>query len=118
MAAEYGIADTTYSSHAQFFDYDNDGDLDLFIGVNRIEGINPSQFSPLEDDGTSLSRDKLYENNWDDTLGHPVLKDVSDEAGIRFHGYSHSTLIHDFNEDGWMDIYVANDFEQWPYLYK
>jgi len=110
MAKEYGIADTTYSSHAQFFDYDNDEDLDLFIGVNRIEGINPSQFSPLEDDGTSLSRDKLYKNEWDDTLGHPVFKDVSDEAGIRFHGYSHSTLIHDFNEDGWMDIYVANDF--------
>ena len=109
MAEDYGIADTTYSSHAQFFDYDNDGDLDLFIGVNRIEGINPSQFSPLEDDGTSLSRDRLYKNDWDDGA-HPVFKDVSEEAGIRFHGYSHSTLIHDFNEDGWMDIYVANDF--------
>ena len=110
MAVEYGIADTTYSSHAQFFDYDNDGDLDLFIGVNRIEGINPSQFSPLEDDGTSLSRDKLYQNNWDEDYGHPVFKDVSEEAGIRFHGYSHSTLIYDFNQDNWMDIYVANDF--------
>jgi len=110
MAEDYGIADTTYSSHAQFFDYDNDGDLDLFIGVNRIEGINPSQFSPLEDDGTSLSRDRLYKNNWDENGAHPVFKDVSEEAGIRFHGYSHSTLIHDFNEDGWMDIYVANDF--------
>ncbi|MGB5227377.1 MAG: CRTAC1 family protein, partial [Eudoraea sp.] len=110
MAEDYGIADTTYSSHAQFFDYDNDGDLDLFIGVNRIEGINPSQFSPLEDDGTSLSRDRLYKNDWDENGAHPVFKDVSEEAGIRFHGYSHSTLIHDFNEDGWMDIYVANDF--------
>ncbi|MEP0132998.1 MAG: VCBS repeat-containing protein [Eudoraea sp.] len=110
MAREYGIADTSYSSHAQFFDYDNDGDLDLFIGVNRIEGINPSQFSPLDDDGTSLSRDRLYKNEWGDNMGHPVFKDVSEEAGIRFHGYSHSTLIHDFNEDGWMDIYVANDF--------
>ena len=110
MAKDYGIADTTYSSHAQFFDYDNDGDLDLFIGVNRIEGINPSQFSPLEDDGTSLSRDRLFKNEWDDTMDHPVFKDVSEEAGIRFHGYSHSTLIHDFNKDGWMDIYVANDF--------
>ena len=110
MAGDYGIADTTYSSHAQFFDYDNDGDLDLFIGVNRIEGINPSQFSPLEDDGTSLSRDRLYKNEWKDNEDHPVFKDISEEAGIRFHGYSHSTLIHDFNEDGWMDIYVANDF--------
>ncbi len=110
MAAAYGIADTTYSSHAQFFDYDNDGDLDLFIGVNRIEGINPNQFSPLTDDGTSASRDVLYENNWDEGAEHPVFTNISDRAGIRYHGYSHSTLIHDFNEDGWKDIYVANDF--------
>lgn len=110
MAHEYGVADDTYSSHAQFFDYDNDGDLDLFIGVNRIEGINPSQFSPLEDDGSSMSRDRLYRNDWNAELQRPVFTDVSEAAGIRYHGYSHSTLIHDFNGDGWMDIYVANDF--------
>ena len=110
MAAEYGIADETYSSHAQFFDYDNDGDLDLFIGVNRIEGINPNQFSPLTDDGTSLSKDRLYENNWIKGSPHPVFNEITEKAGIRYHGYSHSTLIHDFNEDGWPDIYVANDF--------
>jgi len=110
MAEAYGIADETYSSHAQFFDYDNDGDLDLFIGVNRIEGINPNQFSPLTDDGTSLSKDRLYENNSPQGSPHPVFKEVTEQAGIRYHGYSHSTLIHDFNEDGWPDIYVANDF--------
>ena len=110
MGEAYGVADNTYSSHAQFFDYDNDGDLDLFIGVNRIEGINPSQFSPLEDDGTSTSRDRLYKNVWNDSLGHPRFEEVSDLAGIRYHGYSHSTIINDFNQDGWTDIYVANDF--------
>lgn len=110
MGKAYGIADYTYSSHAQFFDYDNDGDLDLFIGVNRIEGIDPSEFRPLDDDGTSLSRDKLYENQWNDSLQHPYFVDISEKAGIRYHGYSHSTLINDFNEDGWLDIYVANDF--------
>ncbi|WP_282162913.1 VCBS repeat-containing protein [Ulvibacterium marinum] len=110
MGEAYGIADYTYSSHAQFFDYDNDGDLDLFIGVNRIEGIDPSEFRPLDDDGTSLSRDKLYENQWNDSLQHPYFVDISEKAGIRYHGYSHSTLINDFNEDGWLDIYVANDF--------
>lgn len=110
MGEAYGIADHTYSSHAQFFDYDNDGDLDLFIGVNRIEGIDPSEFRPLDDDGTSLSRDKLYENQWNDSLQQPYFVDISEQAGIRYHGYSHSTLINDFNEDGWLDIYVANDF--------
>ncbi|WP_088340925.1 VCBS repeat-containing protein [Robiginitalea sediminis] len=110
QAAAYGLDDDTYSSHAQFFDYDNDGDLDVFIGVNRIEGINPAEFRPNQDDGSSLSRDRLYENRWDEALGHPRFTNVSDSAGIRYHGYSHSTLIHDFNKDGWMDIYVANDF--------
>ncbi len=110
MGDAYGIADTSYSSHAQFFDYDNDGDLDLFIGVNRIEGIDPSEFRPTDDDGTSKSRDILYQNQQNDSLGHPLFVNVSETAGIRYHGYSHSTLIHDFNNDGWMDIYVANDF--------
>ena len=110
MGAEYGVADDSYSSHAQFFDYDLDGDLDLFIGVNRIEGINPSQFRPIEDDGTSMSRDRLYRNDWNEELGHPVFTNVSQDAGIIYHGYSHSTIIHDFNKDGWPDIYVANDF--------
>lgn len=109
-AAKYGLDDQTYSSHAQFFDYDNDGDLDVFIGVNRIEGINPNQFSPLTDDGTSKSKDILYENVYIDSLDQRKFIDVSEKAGIRYHGYSHSTLINDFNEDGWPDIYVANDF--------
>lgn len=110
MGSDYGLADNSYSSHAQFFDFDLDGDLDLFIGVNRIEGINPSQFRPIEDNGSSMSRDRLYRNDWNEELGHPVFTNVSQEAGIIFHGYSHSTIIHDFNKDGWPDIYVANDF--------
>ena len=57
-----------------------------------------------------MSRDRLYRNDWNDSLMRPEFTDVSQEAGIIFHGYSHSTLIHDFNKDGWMDIYVANDF--------
>ncbi len=117
MSEAYGLADDSYSSHAQFFDYDNDGDLDLYIGVNRIEGIDPTQFRPLEDDGTSLSKDRLYENQWNDSLGRPHFVNVSEKAGIRYHGYSHSTLINDFNEDGWPDIYVANDFLSNDLLY-
>ncbi|PKA96825.1 VCBS repeat protein [Flavobacteriaceae bacterium MAR_2009_75] len=110
MGKSYSIADDSYSSHAQFFDYDNDGDLDLFIGVNRIEGINPSEFRPIEDDGTSMSKDILYENTYNDSIGKQIFINVSEKAGIRYHGYSHSTIINDFNEDGWPDIYVANDF--------
>lgn len=111
MAAEYGVDDASHSSHAQFFDYDNDGDVDLFIGVNWIEREYPNRFVELTDDGSAPNRDNLFQNNWNDALGHPVFVDVSLEAGIVHDGYSHSTLIHDFNEDGWQDIYVANDYQ-------
>ncbi len=109
-AQAYGVADTSHSSHAQFFDYDNDGDLDLFIGVNWIEGRYPNTFVPLKTDGSALNRDLLYRNDWSDSLGHPVFTDVSISAGLVQDGYSHSTLIHDFDGDGWQDIYVANDY--------
>ncbi|MEM1325166.1 MAG: VCBS repeat-containing protein [Bacteroidota bacterium] len=111
MAAAYGIDDASHSSHAQFFDYDNDGDLDLFVGVNWIEREYPNRFIELTDDGSAPNRDNLFENTWNDDLGHPVFTDVSLEAGILYDGYSHSTLIYDFNEDGWQDIYVANDYQ-------
>jgi enediyne biosynthesis protein E4 len=109
-AAAYGIADTTHSSNAQFFDYDNDGDLDLFIAVNVMDTKYPNQYFPKVIDGTSPNRDRLLRNDWNATLGHPVFTDVSQQAGIKLSGYSHSTLINDFNEDGWQDIYVANDY--------
>ncbi len=110
MAAAYGIADTTHSSNAQFFDYDNDGDLDLFIGTNIMDTRYPNQYHAKVTDGSSLNRDVLYRNDWDETAGHPVFTDVSREAGLLLAGYSHSSLIADFNEDGWLDIYVANDY--------
>lgn len=110
MGEEYGIGDDSHSSHAQFFDYDNDGDLDLFIGVNQIEGINPSVFRLLTEDEMAMSRDKLFENIQNDSLDHPYFKDVTLKANIRYNGFTHSSLINDFNDDGWLDIYVANDY--------
>ena len=109
-AAAYGLDDTTYSSHAQFFDFDNDGDLDVFIGVNRIENIDPNVFQNLQSETAILSKDKLYENQGTDSLGHPYFKDISKSANINLHGFSHSTLVQDINNDGWLDLYVANDY--------
>ncbi len=110
MSRQYGIDDPSHSSHAQFFDYDMDGDLDLFIGVNWIEGRYPNTYGPLVLDGSAANRDLLYRNDWHDSLQHPSFTDVSLEAGLVQDGYSHSTLIHDLNQDGWPDIYVANDY--------
>ena len=110
LATEYGLADTTYSTCAQFFDYDNDGDLDVFIAVNFMDTKYPNQYFPKVTDGSSPNRDRLYRNDWNEKLGHPVFTDVSQQAGIKLEGYSHSCLVADFNEDGFPDIYVANDY--------
>jgi len=110
LAKDYGVDSDTYSSHAQFFDHDNDGDLDLFIGVNQIYNNNPNQYADPIIGEEAISRDRLYLNEWNEELGHPVFKDISQQAGIMHNGYSHSSLIHDFNGDGWQDIYVANDY--------
>lgn len=114
---EYGITDDTHNSISTFFDYDKDGDLDLFVAVNFIDMQYPNQFITKIPDGKNPTRDILYRNDFDSTLGHAVFKDVSMDAGIIWGGYSHSALIHDFNEDGYPDIYVANDYLSNDLLY-
>ncbi len=109
-AAEYGLDDTSYASHAQWLDYDLDGDLDLFIGTNFIDRPRPGTFVKDVNNDCALNCDKLYRNDRDSILGHPRFTEVSEAAGLNLHGYSHSSLIYDFNEDGWPDIYVANDY--------
>jgi len=110
MGLEYGITDNTQNSISTFFDYDGDGDLDLFVAVNFVDTQYPNQFVSLIPDGKSPTRDLLFRNDYDPKLGHAVYHDVSLQAGIIWGGYSHSCLIHDFNEDGRPDIFVANDY--------
>jgi len=111
MAAEYGLADTVHSTMAAFFDYDNDGDLDMYLVVNEIvDPRTPNVFHPLSRDGSFRSSGRLYRNDWNDSLKHPVFTDVSKQAGIGTEGYGHSVNIVDINHDGWKDIYVANDY--------
>jgi hypothetical protein len=111
MAAEYGLDDNSHSTQAAFFDYDNDGDLDVYIVVNEINKIiSPYAFHPVIRDGSNPSTGKLFRNDWNDTLKHPFFTDVSKEAGIRTEGYGNAASITDINADGWKDIYVSNDY--------
>lgn len=111
MAAEYGLDDSAHSTMAAFFDYDNDGDLDVYVVTNEINrNVHPDNFHPVLRDGSNPSTGKLYRNDWNDSLKHPVFTDVSKQAGIQTEGYGHSINITDINNDGWKDIYVTNDF--------
>ena len=111
LAREYGLLDQSHSTHAAFFDYDNDGDLDIIIIVDEVEASGaPNTFRPKKSDGTAPTTDRLYRNDWNDSLGHPVFTDVSREAGILHEGYSLGVNITDLNRDGWKDIFITNDF--------
>ncbi|MEM6801789.1 MAG: VCBS repeat-containing protein [Bacteroidota bacterium] len=110
-AAAYGIADESHTTNAAFFDYDNDGDLDLYLLINQMdENAVPSHFRKIASDGTSHRTDKLYRNDFDEDLGHPIFTDISKEAGISIEGYGLGINISDLNRDGWKDIYVSNDY--------
>jgi enediyne biosynthesis protein E4 len=107
-AAKYQIDDAGFTTHAVFFDYDRDGDLDLFLLEN-----DPEDFARGEADRhpagvpskSSRSHDQLYRNNGDGTFTN-----VSREAGILTEvGYGLGVAVADVNRDGWPDIYVSND---------
>jgi hypothetical protein len=109
----YGLADSGYSSQAVFFDYDRDGDLDMYLANYSFNNSNVSAnyILPRDTSGKSVANDKLYRNDGDSLhLGHPVFTDVSVQAGIKEDGYGLGVTVSDFNNDGWLDIYVADDF--------
>ena len=114
MASQYGIADRGLSNHAAFFDYDKDGDLDMYLLNNSMRSIGVNDLI----EGQRTLRDpqggnKLYRNDGD------VFTDVSEASGIYGSaiGFGLGVTVADLNKDGWQDIFVSNDFFERDYLY-
>ncbi len=105
MSQAYGIDDVGSDMSAAFFDYDNDGDLDLYILTNMLEVIAPNKLEVKKKPSSPLHMDKLYRNNGDGTFTN-----VTQEAGIKYEGYGLGISIRDYNHDGWKDIYITNDY--------
>ncbi len=114
-AAEYGLDDEGWGTQAYFFDYDKDGDLDMFMLNHQTKPFTPSNENEarLEFDRDALAGDKLYRND------NGKFTDVSEAAGIKGSpiGYGLSASIGDVNNDGFPDIYVCNDYMERDYLY-
>jgi len=114
MAAEYGVADEGPSTQAAFFDYDRDGNLDLFLLNNSYRPASRGGLQNTRNIRDPLGGHKLFHN---DGKGH--FTDVSAKAGI-YGGelaFGLGVVVSDVNRDGWPDIYVANDFSERDYLY-
>jgi enediyne biosynthesis protein E4 len=111
MAKEYGLNDTSYSAQAVFFDYDKDGDLDMYLLNHMMNHKISNDIVPKNSRINSAARDKLFRNNGiDKQTGHPYFEDVSKAAGIMEDGYGLGVAVTDINKDGWPDLYVANDY--------
>ena len=109
---QYGVADTGYSMNSTFFDYDLDGDLDLYVLNNIASEHIPTNYREKIIDGTAINSDKFYRNNGDKTF-----TDVSEEAGITIEGFGLGLAVGDINKDGWPDLYVSNDYISNDLLY-
>lgn len=113
-AVEFGLADRGFSTHAAFFDYDKDGDLDLYLLNNSYRSIKDfnlmQNVRPIRDE---VGGDKLYRNDGNG------FTDVSEAAGIygSVIGFGLGVTVGDVNEDNWQDIFISNDFFERDYLY-
>ena len=104
-ADEYGLADPGYTIMASFLDYDNDGDLDLYVANQP-----PSEVALKQQMGNKIYyafTDRLYRND-----GGKKFTNVTGEAELTNFSYTLSTSIWDYNQDGLLDIYLCNDYEE------
>ncbi len=111
-AKKWGLADESYSVQANFFDYDGDGDLDMYLLSNALVDFNRNTSRPKDRTGKAPSADKLFRNN-----GNQTFSDVSKEAQILIEGFGLGVEVCDMNVDGWPDVYVSNDFLTDDFLY-
>lgn len=112
-ATAYGLDDEGYSTHATFFDYDRDGDLDVYLLNNSSYPVGSLGYTNLRTQRDALGGDKLLQND------DGKFTDVSESAGIysSLTGFGLGITIGDVNNDNWPDIFISNDFYERDYLY-
>lgn len=130
MASDYGIDVMGLSIHASFFDYDRDGDLDLYLlsnpirSLEHLEPVAGLRETPDPSGGNRFYRNEMITDVRDGAPGSSSLRnvgfiDITDRSGIYSSkiGFGLGVSVSDVNRDGWPDIYVSNDFFERDYLY-
>ncbi|MGB1448674.1 MAG: VCBS repeat-containing protein [Flavobacteriaceae bacterium] len=117
VAEEYGLDFTGFSTQAAFLDYDQDGDLDMYLLNHAVHSVRSYGTTKKRSEKDSISGDRFYKNLL--VEGEQRFIDVTDEVGIYNSplGYGLAITTTDINNDGWMDLYIGNDFHENDYLY-
>lgn len=110
-AKKYGVDDSQRTRHATFLDYNKDGFLDLFL---LTQPPNPGGYSIFS--GTELLKPEYHLKLFKNT-GKESFIDVSEETGIKQTGFPNGVSASDLNNDGWTDLYIANDFYSPDFLF-
>lgn len=122
-AEEVGLADTGYSTQAAWLDYDQDGDLDMFLVNHNLRGYQRKEAALMRTERDENAGDKLFRCDSSPSATGKGLDinyvDVSAEAGIKGNplGFGLGVVVADVNQDGLPDIYVGNDYVEDDYLY-
>ncbi len=113
-ARSYGLDDETASIQATFFDYDKDGLLDVFVANYPVVKVSMGNiyYHELMQENRLENSGHLYKNNGDNTF-----TDVTSAAGVQNFGMTLGIVASDYNNDGWQDLYLSNDFNVPDYFY-
>ena len=112
-AKDFGLDFQTYATQASFFDYDNDGDLDMYLLNQAVHTKDSYGKASIREKRHNKAGDRLLKNE------NNIFIDVSKEAGIYggINGYGLGICTADFNNDGYVDLYVSNDFHEDDFYY-
>ncbi len=113
QAQAMGLDDPSYSTQASFFDYDRDGDLDLFLLATNVKVIRDLDYEQARKIKHPYAGDKLFRND------NNHFTEVTEQAGILSNalGFGLGVAVSDLNKDGWPDVYISNDYAEPDYLY-